>query len=631
VELRHVLLALAVLGAAAGACSATGGRAASTGFGGATGSPGAGGSQGAPSSTGSLGAGGSQGVGGINLTGTGGNTNCPTRCSADLHSVVDCNGNVVTTCPPTEGCGAAGCVPACEAALENKSTIGCDYYAVDPDIISAAYGACFAAYVANTWNAPVSIGVSRAGQTLDATSFSYLPTGTGQGITLSPLPGGMLAPGLVAIVFLGGEPGAQVGPCPAGINVGVAGDAATHGTGIGDAFHITTSAPTVAYDIVPYGGGQSEATSATLLLPTTAWDTNYIAVDAFQQSQLVAIEGAVPFSEIVAAQDGTTVTISPTAAIVAAAGVAGTAAGTPMTYDLDQGQVLQFSQPAELIGSVVQANHPIGFWGGASCLNIPVDAAACDSSHQQIPPVKALGHEYVAVRYRNRFAGTPDEAPPWRLVGAVDGTVLTWDPAPPAGAPLSLALGQLAQFNAPGPFTVQSQDGSHPFYMSAHMTGCSVVNPAEDDCRGDPEFVNVIPPQQYLESYTFFTDPTYPETDLVLVRQKGAAGFQDVTLDCSGTVTGWTPVGAAGEYELTRVDLVTGDFVGQNGCDNGRHEMTSKAPFGLTVWGWGSAASGGEFGLPGAGGFYSQFVSYAYPAGASVQPINTVVIPPMPM
>lgn len=49
--------------------------------------------------------------------------------------------------------------------------------------------------------------------------------------------------------------------------------------------------------------------------------------------------------------------------------------------------------------------------------------------------------------------------------------------------------------------------------------------------------------------------------------------------------------------------------------------MKSDGTFGLTVWGWGSAASGG---------FSSQAVSYAYPAGASVKPINTVVVPATP-
>jgi len=93
-------------------------------------------------------------------------------------------------------------------------------------------------------------------------------------------------------------------------------------------------------------------------------------------------------------------------------------------------------------------------------------------------------------------------------------------------------------------------------------------------------------------------------------------------MDCgsSGTsvVTGWLPVGATGDYEYARFDLSTGNFQGVNGCNNGRHQVTSPQPFGLTVWGWGSAAST----------FFSQYVSYAYPAGASVQPINTVIVPP---
>jgi len=49
--------------------------------------------------------------------------------------------------------------------------------------------------------------------------------------------------------------------------------------------------------------------------------------------------------------------------------------------------------------------------------------------------------------------------------------------------------------------------------------------------------------------------------------------------------------------------------------------MWSEAPFGVTVWGWGSSASLG---------FFTEYVSYAYPAGESVKPINTVVVPPVP-
>jgi hypothetical protein len=129
---------------------------------------------------------------------------------------------------------------------------------------------------------------------------------------------------------------------------------------------------------------------------------------------------------------------------------------------------------------------------------------------------------------------------------------------------------------------------------------------------GDPEFVSIVPPAQYLTSYLFATDPTYRFTSLVFFRQKDPSGaFQDVTLDCMGPVTGWTPVGSSGQYEVSRLPIVSNGSPTGN-CDNGVHTATSNVPFGLTVWG------------------YDSYVSYAYPAGMSVKPINTVVIPPIP-
>jgi hypothetical protein len=557
-------------------------------------------------------------------TGTGGNTGCENSCSSDLHQILDCNGVVVQECPPDQGCGESGCVPACQSAAENKSTIGCDYYSVTPDVISVVSGACYAAVVANTWGSPVTLSVEFAGQTYDVTPFARVPSGSGLSLTYAPLPNGEIPAGEVAILFLA-RFGSALTDCPAGITPALTSqNASTLGTGLGNAFHITASRPVVAYDIFPFGGGQSAAASATLLLPTTAWDTNYIAVNAFEKSQ--AVSQAQPSLDIVAMEDNTQVTINPIVPIVGGGGVAAAAQNTPTSYTLNRGQVLQFTQDQELTGSPIQSDKPIGVWGAATCLSVGVTAVACDAAHQQIPPVQALGSEYAAVRYRNRFPNI-EETPPWRMVGAVDGTTLTWEPAAPPGAPTTLALGQLVTFSAAGPFVVRSQDDDHPFYMSAHMTGCGELGNFSD-CRGDPEFVNIIPPAQYMDSYTFFTDPTYPETNLVLVRTRGVNGFADVQLDCAGTISGWQPMGTSGDLEYTHVDLVTGNFMSVNGCDNGRHEIFSDEPFGLTVWGWGSAVTGGSFGN--TGGFYSQAVSYAYPAGARVQPINTVVVPPTP-
>jgi hypothetical protein len=142
--------------------------------------------------------------------------------------------------------------------------------------------------------------------------------------------------------------------------------------------------------------------------------------------------------------------------------------------------------------------------------------------------------------------------------------------------------------------------------------------------RGDPEFVNVIPAAQFLNEYVFFTDPTYPETNLVFIRKRGPSGFADVTLDCAGVLSGWQPAGSE-DFEYVRFDLSTGNFQGQGGCNNGLNRASSDLPFGLTVWGWGTEVTG-QSGSPG----YSQYVSYAYPAGASVQTINEVIVPPVP-
>jgi len=249
------------------------------------------------------------------------------------------------------------------------------------------------------------------------------------------------------------------------------------------------------------------------------------------------------------------------------------------------------------------------------CADIPDDAGFCDGMHQQLPPVRALGSRYVAVRYRNRVDGM-EETVPWRLMGAVDGTTLVYDP-PIAGAPTSLKTGQVTEFLSSGPFVVSSQDADHPFYLAGYMTGCGALGTTSIGCPGDPEFVNVIPDNQYLTSYTFFTDPTYPDTNLVFIRAKdGSGAYQDVSLDCVGKIGPWTDINPSFQY--TRVDLVKGNFAKQGACDNGRHEAHGGGPFGLTVWGWGSNESAG---------FHSEYVSYAYPAGASIAQVNSVVVP----
>jgi hypothetical protein len=583
-------------------------------------------------------------------------------------------GEPIGQCGLLEQCevrdGGALCVNPCVDSLGNDTSNGCDFYAVEMDTTAEATGACYAVFVVNQWRsgAPARLQVSIGDQVLPIEQFARIPSGKGTGITYGAFnPDAGLAANEVAILFLSRDPNhtndpnpasndpALLSDCPAGVTPAVVGDAALHGTGKATAFRIQANVPIVAYQMLPYGGGRARVTGATLLLPTSAWANNYVIADAYKAPPLVPEVRAGPTTALVASQDSTTITIKPSVDLVGGGGLSASSAGTSVSYTLDHGQYLQFTQPLELTGSAVQSDKPIAILGGATLMDIPVTTVRADHGEQMLPPIRALGHEYVAVRYRNR--GSTEEVVPWRVVGAVDGTTLTYDP-PQSGAPTSIDAGTMVEFDETGPFVVSSQDANHPFYMAAYMTGgCGAAVqtndagglfcPGDDDGVlhgfGDPEFLNVVPPAQYLPRYTFFTDPTYPETNLVVVRVRDVqtGRMPDVTLDCAGTLGGWQAVGSSGRYEMTRVDLSTGDFQGVGGCDNGVHTISGSLPtspgslppsplVGVTVWGWGNEATWPTDIINAnqndeVNPKFTRWVSYGYPAGANFKPLNSAV------
>jgi hypothetical protein len=215
----------------------------------------------------------------------------------------------------------------------------------------------------------------------------------------------------------------------------------------------------------------------------------------------------------------------------------------------------------------------------------------------------------LAVTYRPRT--TTPENPPYRIIGAVDGTQLSYSRS--VGGPSTLARGQVVEFQTGLPFLVRSQDKDHPFLVIGSMSGATMVTGGG---YGDSDIVRVVPTGQYLDRYVFFTDPTYPETNLVVTRTKEDGSYADVTLDCAGTLDGWTDIDST--HQFTRIDLVRHDFQPQGNCDNGRHEMSSPHTFGLTVWGWGTPETTS----------YTGYVSYGYPAGENVKKLNDVIVPP---
>jgi hypothetical protein len=327
---------------------------------------------------------------------------------------------------------------------------------------------------------------------------------------------------------------------------------------------------------------------------------------------------------MVGSVDNTTVNVVSPQALPAGNGAPAIPANTPTPVTVGAGEIVQWLG-ADPTGMVMQADQPIGVFAGNTYIRVMTATSPSgggqDSAHQQLPPVSALGNEYVGGGVVTRLVSLAPESVLYRIGGVVDGTTLSYDP-PIAAAPTTLARGQVVEFETTEHFVVRSQGDTHPFLLTQYLgganstarPGCGPTPPfAGLTCGlGDEEWVVQMPPAQYLAEYVFFTDPTYATTNLVITRVKGANGFADVSIECLGTVTGWQPVDAAGTYEVAHVDLIRGAVGVTPACETSRHLATSEGKFGVVVWGT------------------DYYASYGYPAGGNVGSINAVVVPPIP-
>src|SRR5581483_2145206 len=123
-------------------------------------------------------------------------------CSADLQSVVACDGRVIKQCPQGQACrpypqdgGPARCESApCTSAAENLTTTGCDFFLLEPDASPpgapmANQGACWAVLVTNAWTDSLAMWFEQGNDptSIDAAPNAYIPQRTTSGIQYVPL------------------------------------------------------------------------------------------------------------------------------------------------------------------------------------------------------------------------------------------------------------------------------------------------------------------------------------------------------------------------------------------------------------------------------------------------------------
>jgi hypothetical protein len=391
------------------------------------------------------------------------------------------------------------------------------------------------------------------------------------------------------------------------------------------AYHLVSSVPVVVYQFSaleygPQGGPTgkdwssctqkamscasqplpcfSYSNDASLLLPSTALTGNY-RVTGWHSNY-----GTGQFMSITAVQDATTVTVKLAAAskVLAGTGVAAINGGATGTYTLNTGDVLQLASRDTAIigggdvdptGTLIKADKPVQVIAGDFCATNPAGAGACDHVEESVFPAETLGKHYL-VSAPPGPAGTP-VGHTVRLVGNVDGTNLTFNPAV-SGAPAMLNAGQVVDI---GPTTTDFEvTGDHEFAVETMMQGGSIVDSGSPQTmqKGDPSQSLVFAVEQFRMGYLFLAPGDY-DVNYVDITAPTTAKLM---LDGAAVTVTPTPIGTS-TYGTFRVPITAG-------ATSGAHTLTSDMPMGIQVLGYGT------------------YTSYQYPGGGNLSLIAPVPI-----
>ena len=324
---------------------------------------------------------------------------------------------------------------------------------------------------------------------------------------------------------------------------------------VGGAYHITVSGPVSALQLNAFEPA-SGSNDASLLLPVQSAGTAYRAVVWPAWNPGTAYPGSIA---IVATSASTTVQVAAPGTIQPGAGL--NASGG--TVSLDQGDVLLISsalaQGSDLSGTLITSDHPVIVWGAHAGAQVPLTTSYADHLEETLPPISALDNDYFILRPGDATGSDTGSKYYVKLVGVVDGTLLTTDPSV-GGLPASLAAGQAYSFEATASFHLQA---SQPVAVGLFMEGST----ATGFTAGDPAQSIPIPTRQGRTSIDFIAPTSLAPIHAQLVAPTGAAISVDST-----AVTGWTAIGTSG-YSQTRVAL--------SGTDG--HHASGDKPFSLSV------------------------------------------------
>ena len=330
-------------------------------------------------------------------------------------------------------------------------------------------------------------------------------------------------------------------------------------------------------EFVAYLVNRASATSdAAMALPIDALNTEYIAStydEAFFMTEV----------SIVAPHDSTLITVTPSNDLQG-----GHPAHLPYSFVLNRGEGILLAGAVNgmnggLAGSIIQADKPVAVTNGNGCTQVPYSIAACDHMFEVAQPVQTWGSQALLVNLPNRAGGSV-----YRVLAARNNTEISRD---------GVAIGTInhGQFLEIGPLTGNHVlSATQPIFVTQYMTGLD----SPGAVLGDPSMGNVIPTEQFANSYTFSTvgGAQFGQHWLTVVAANADLG--SLTLD-----------GVALSASSFSAISGTGFSAAYFPLTEGVHSTSSAHPHGISVEG------------------YNSYDSYLYPGGARFETINPVVDP----
>ena len=549
------------------------------------------------------------------------------------------------TCDSTKGmlCNNSTCVNACKLARDNRSYVGCEYWAVDLDNAVVKSGSAASQQFAVALSNP-SILTAKVTVTINEAAY-------GAAVKVKTVAVRTVKPQGLEVLLL---PSREVDGSPSGQYDTGGGTAATP-----NAYKIESTVPIIAYQFNPLSNVGVFSNDASLLVPATALSTASSTQGAsylvMSWPQTIASTknpktnfgiNLRAFLTVVGTRADTSVKITLSTDIIGdkEKRIKPMKKGQVLTYKLGAYDVLNLETGdfgADFTGTRVDPDKPVAVFSGSEASDVPdfpdLTTRQCCADHleHQIFPVTTLGRSFIALKTPSRTQALANaganvkvnkhENEYFRVLSAGEFVQVTTNLDAPY-ARFSVANRKFAQIKTDRDFTIQASGpvSVGQFVASQDEAGVPSTLPG-----GDPSFIVLPPVEQFRKDYLFLTPDKYAFDYILVAAPRGAKVTLDgrkLTSGCdekSGkklccTIESVGPVMRPKDKVKTTYDaikcqlsfpkVIIGKLPPNNleaGIqDDGVHRLTSDQPVGLVVYG------------------FDAYVSYGYPGGTALKLIN---------